>query len=164
MPETRYDHRSAAPALSRRGYVLAAVVPVLIAAVAFGAILVVDHTKETGAATTVRVPTSEWIPGQPSGETLVQGVLAIDARRCVYLDTTEQGRIWPVWPAGYTARVGDDDSVSLYDGGNDLVARQGQRVQLNATVTSAAAYAGEPCLPADGQVAAVQSEVTALAG
>ena len=164
MPDTGYDPRSAAPALSRRGYLLAAVLPVLIAAVAFGVVLTIDHTKETGAATTIRVPTSDWIPGQAAGGALIQGTLALDAQRCVYLDSTEQGRIWPVWPAGYTARVSGQDKVSLYDGKNDLVGRGGQRLQMSGGYTSPAGYAGEPCLPTDGEVAVVQSEVTALSG
>ncbi len=164
MPDTGYDPRSAEPALSRRGYLLAAVIPVLIAAIAFAVVLTVDHTKETGAETTIRVPTSDWIPGQDGGETLIQGTLALDTRRCVYLDSTEQGRIWPVWPAGYTARISDEGKVSLYDGKNDLVGREGQRLQMAGDYTAPGGYAGEPCLPTDGQVAAVQSEVTALAG
>ena len=67
-----------------------------------------------------------------------------------------------MWPAGYIARLGSDGKVSLYDGKNHLVARDGETIQATGTFTPSSAYVGEPCLPSTDQVAAVQSDVTAL--
>src|SRR5687767_2477424 len=97
---SRWDQQ---PALGRRGMVLAVVIPVLIAASAFGVVALVS--RDSGStATTVRVPTSGWIPGQGGNDALITGVLAIDDDRCVYLEG-EEGRLWPVWPAGYRAKL-----------------------------------------------------------
>lgn len=158
--ERRYDRWSYPQALSRRGYVLAVLVPLLIAAVGFGAVVLLA-SDDSGEGTVVRVPTSDWLPGQPSGTTRIDGQLASDERHCVYVDTADGQEIWPVWPAGYTARVDDQGRVSIYDGGDRLVAREGQRLQATGTLASSSGYAGESCLPDDGQVAIVQSEVAA---
>jgi hypothetical protein len=153
---TRWDQR---PALGTRGMVLALVIPVLIAAAGFGVVALVSEGSDT-AASTIRVPTSDWIPGQSGGSDRIAGTLSVDARRCVYLQADE-GEIWPVWPAGYRARLDGSGRVSLYDGGDHLVARDGAQVQATGSFTSPAPYSGEKCLPSDGEVAVVQSEVTA---
>jgi hypothetical protein len=153
---SRWDQQ---PALGRRGMVLAVVIPVLIAASAFGVVALVS--RDSGStATTIRVPTSEWIPGQDGGDALITGVLAVDDQRCVYLQGAE-GRLWPVWPAGYRGKLDEAGHVTLYDGGDNVVGRDGDRLQASGSFGPPAAYAGEPCLPDDdGEVAAVQSEVT----
>jgi hypothetical protein len=140
--------------------VLAVVIPVLIAAAAFGVVSWASHGSET-AATAIKVPTGDWIPGQPGGATPIRGTLSVDKRRCVYLKAAG-GEVWPVWPAGYRARLDDAGRVSLYDGKDHLVARAGEGVQATGILTSPDTFAGEPCLPADGQVAVVQSEVNRL--
>jgi hypothetical protein len=137
------------------------VVPVLLAAAGFGVLTILDHTEGEGTGTTVRVPTSDWIPGQSGGSTPIQGTLASDSRHCVYVRTADDQQVWPIWPAGYTAKVDDQGRVSVYDGKDQLVARGGQLVQASGSRTSAAAYAGEPCLPSDGEVAVIQSSVSA---
>ena len=160
QPETEpaYARWDQTPALGRRGMVLAVVIPVLIAAAAFGVVSLVSRGSET-AATAIKVPTGDWIPGQPSGSTSIQGTLSVDSRRCVYLQGTD-GEIWPVWPAGYRARLDDTGKVSLYDGKDHLVARDGEGVQAKGIFTTPANFAGETCLPSNDEVAVVQSEVT----
>lgn len=161
-PETEagYAHWDQKPALGRRGMILAVVIPVLIAAAGFGVVSLVSRGSET-AATAIKVPTGEWIPGQPGGSTTIQGTLAVDGRHCVYLQNPA-GEIWPVWPAGFRARLDANGKVSLYDGKDHLVARDGEGVQARGTSTSSAAFAGETCLPSSDDVAVVQSEVTRL--
>jgi hypothetical protein len=148
------------PALGRRGMVLAVLIPVLIAAAAFGAVSLASRGSET-AATAIKVPTGSWIAGQQTGSTPIQGTLSVDSRRCVYLESA-QGEVWPVWPAGFRARIDSAGKVSLYDGADHLVARDGEGVRASGTLTSPATYAGETCLPSDGEVAVVESEVTRL--
>jgi ABC-type Na+ efflux pump permease subunit len=163
MPEeerSSYARWEQRPALGTRGLVLAVVLPVLIAAGAFGVVALVSHGKEP-AATAIKVPTSGWIPGQDGGDALIRGSVSVDEHRCVYLQSAE-GRLWPVWPAGFRAYLDDAGDVSLYDGDDDLVAREGQDVQASGSYTSSAGFAGETCLPKDGDVAVVQSEVTRL--
>jgi hypothetical protein len=160
--QQQYDRWSRPPALSRRGYVLAVLVPVLLAAGGFGLLAVIDHTEGTPSGSAVRVPTSDWIPGQVGGGTPIQGTLSADQRHCVYLETADRQQIWPIWPAGYTAKVDEQGRVSVYDGKDHLVARDGQEVQTSGSYTGAAAYAGEPCLPAGDEVAVIQATVTAL--
>lgn len=158
-PESSFHRWDQQPALGRRGLVLAVLVPVLIAAGAFGVVSLVS--RDSGStATSIRVPMSEWIPGQGGGQALIQGTLSIDEQRCVYLQATE-GRIWPVWPAGYRGRVDEAGHVTLYDGGDNVVARDGEQVQASGTYREPTAYTGQPCLPPDdGEVAVVESEVT----
>ncbi|WP_028642678.1 hypothetical protein [Nocardioides sp. URHA0020] len=159
-PETEagFAHWDQKPALGRRGMILAVVVPVLIAAAAFGVVSLVSEGSET-AATAIKVPTNSWIAGQPSGSTPIQGTLAVDSRRCVYLDGPD-GEVWPVWPAGFRARLDSTGKVSLYDGADHLVARDGEGVRATGVLSSPTAFAGETCLPSDDEVAVVQSEVT----
>lgn len=156
--EAGYSHWDQKPALGRRGMILAVVIPVLIAALGFGAVVLVSHGSET-AVTAIKVPTGEWIPGQPGGSATIQGTLAVDGRHCVYLQNPA-GEIWPIWPAGFQARLDPSGKVSLYDGKDHLVARDGEGVRARGTMTSPAAYAGETCLPSSDDVAVVQSEVT----
>ena len=140
--------------------VLAVVIPVLIAAAGFGVVSLVSRGSDT-AATAIKVPTGDWIPGQPTGSTTIQGTLAVNAQHCVFLKNPS-GELWPVWPAGFQARLDSNGKVSLYDGKDHLVARDGESVQATGTMTSPAAYAGETCLPSNDDVAVVQSEVTRI--
>jgi hypothetical protein len=153
----RWEQR---PALGTRGLVLAVVVPVLIAAAGFGVVSLLARGSDT-AETAIKVPTSGWIPGQAGGDAVIRGTLSVDEHRCVYLQGSE-GLLWPVWPAGFRARLDEAGKVSLYDGKDHLVARDGQDVQASGSYTSAAGFAGETCLPSEGEVAVVQSAVTRL--
>lgn len=151
---SRWDQQ---PALGRRGMVLAVVIPVLIAASAFGVVALVSRDSEP-TATTVRVPTSEWIPGQGGGQAMITGVLAVDDRRCIHLEGPE-GPIWPIWPAGFRGKLDEAGHVTLYDGGDNVVGRDGDRLEAAGSYSPPAAYAGEPCVPDEGEIAIVQSEV-----
>jgi hypothetical protein len=157
-PTEGYAHWDQQPALGRRGMILAVVIPVLIAALGFGLVSLNARDSDT-AATAIKVPTGDWIPGQPTGSTTIQGTLAVNAQRCVYLKNPS-GELWPVWPAGFRARLDSTGKVSLYDGKDHLVARDGEGVQAKGIFTTPANFAGETCLPANDEVAVVQSEVT----
>ncbi|MEP9361860.1 hypothetical protein ABLE68_02770 [Nocardioides sp. CN2-186] len=159
--DSSFDRWSQPPVIGTRGLVLAVLVPVLLAAGAFGIVSWKSEGTET-QATVIRVPTGDWIPGQAVGTETIRGALSVDSRQCVYLETEDAKELWPVWPAGFIARLGSDGKVSLYDGKDHLVARDGETIQASGTFTSASAYVGEPCLPSDDKVAAVQSEVTAV--
>lgn len=156
-----YDRWDQRPALGRRGLVTMVVVVVLIAAAAFGLVALVSQGSQTQASA-IKVPTSSWIPGQDGGAARISGTLDVDERRCIYLHTADGGEIWPVWPAGFQARLDDAGKVSLYDRSDRLVARDGEQIQASGIFTSPAPFAGETCLPPDGEVAVVQSEVTRL--
>lgn len=156
--EPGYASWDQTPAVGRRGLVLAVVIPVLLAAAAFGVVSLVSRGSDT-AATAIRVPTGDWIPGQTGGTTTIQGTLEVDTRHCVYLQSPE-GEIWPVWPAGFRARLDDGGKVSLYDGADHLVARDGEGVRATGSFTPSAAYSGDTCLADQDQVAVVQSEVS----
>ena len=152
-----YDRWDQRPVLGTWGLVLAVVIPVLIAAAGFGIVSAISSGTDT-ATDAVRVPTSDWIPGQPGGTTTITGTLALDDHDCVYLDTPT-GQVWPVWPAGFRARLDGSGTVSLYDGRDQLVAREGEGVQAQGASVPASTYAGRPCVPTSGDVAVVRSEV-----
>lgn len=154
----RWEQR---PALGRRGMILAVVVPVLLAAAAFGIVSWVSEGSET-QATTLRVPTSSWKPGQDGGSETIRGQVSVDDQECVFLADVAGQQVWAVWPAGYYARLDDAGRVSLYDGSDHLVAREGTTVQATGSLEAPTAYAGQGCLPTDGEVAVIQSEVTSV--
>ena len=157
-PEPEFDRWSRPAALSTRGYVLVALVPLLIAAVAFGAVTLFASDEPELTGTSVQLPTSSWKPGQGGDGALFEGVLRMDDEHCVYLEG-EQGDRYVVWPAGWRA-TRDGDLLTLYDADLDVVARDGDAVSFGGGFAPVATYTGEPCLPESGEVAAVQSEVT----
>ena len=161
-----YDRWSRPQALSNRGYLLAVLVPVLIAAAAFGVVSLVSAGDESGSGVTVRLPVSGWAPGSGGDTAPIEGVLAVDADRCVYLTPSVRGgnepdKIWVVWPAGFHA-VLDNGRVTIYDTDNHKVAMDGDLVRMSGGTTPVSTYAGEPCLPDGGDVAVAQSDVTVL--
>lgn len=161
--EPAYDRWSRSQALSNRGYLLAVLVPVLIAAAAFGVVSLVSAGDETGSGVTVRLPVSGWAPGSGGDGAAIEGVLAVDADRCVYLSPLQRGgnepdKIWPVWPIGYHATLANG-RLSLYDQDNQVVAVDGDRVRMGGRSAPVGNFASEPCLPDSGQVAVVQSDV-----
>ncbi|MFC7495159.1 MULTISPECIES: hypothetical protein [unclassified Nocardioides] len=147
------------PALGRRGMVVMVGVVVVIAAAAFGIVSLVSRGSDT-QETAIRVPTSGWIDGQEVGSETIVGTLSVDDSRCVYLEGDGGQQVFPVWPAGFYGRLDGANQVRLYDGKDELVARDGASIQASGTFQSAAQYAGEPCVPEEGDVAVVQSEVT----
>lgn len=152
-----YDRWDQRPALGTRGLVLAVVIPLLIAAAGFGIVSAISSGSDS-QGDAVRVPTSDWIPGQPGGSATITGTLALDDHDCVYLDSPS-GQVWPVWPAGYRARLDSAGRVSLYDGRDHLIARDGEGIQAQGATVPASTYAGRPCVPTSGDVAVVRSEV-----
>ncbi|MDI6911785.1 hypothetical protein [Nocardioides sp.] len=159
-----YDRWSRPQALSNRGYAIAAVVPFVIAAIGFGIVALVSSGDGAGSGVTVRLPTSGWAPASGGGDALIQGVLRLDDQRCVYLeagqDGADPGKVWAVWPAGYQA-TREGDRLTLLDSDGNVVAHDGDQISTSGGFGPAGTFAGEPCVPASGEVAIVQSEVTA---
>src|SRR4051812_4130419 len=84
---SRWDQQ---PALGRRGMVVAFLVPVLIAAAAFGVVALVS--RDSGATpTNLRVPQSSWKPGQDGGDALIRGILSVDQRTASTCSPTRAG-------------------------------------------------------------------------
>jgi hypothetical protein len=157
--EPAYDRWSRPDALSRRGYVLAVLVPVLVAAVGFGIVSLVSAGDEAGSGTTVRLPVSGWAGGGGDGA-LLEGVLEVDDDQCVYVQT-EGGREYAVWPAGYRATL-DHNRLRLFDSHDDEVAQDGDRISVGGGSLPVGTFSTEPCLPDSGDAFAVQSDVTVL--
>ena len=158
--EPTYDRWLRPQALSNRGYLLAVLVPVLVAAAAFGIVSLVSAGDETASGVTVRLPVSGWAPGSGGGTALLEGVLEVDSDQCVYVETGGD-RAWPVWPAGYRATL-DDDRLSLEDADGKVVAVDGNHVRVSGGAMPAGDYASEPCLPDSGDVFVVQSDLTVV--
>lgn len=144
-------------ALSTRGYVLAGVVPVLIAAVLFG--LVVWNYDDTDIqGETAPMLASSWLDGQPAGSQQIVGVLQADDDGCPVLATDDE--VLPVaWPAGWSARVSPGGTLSVYDPEDQVVARADQEVRATGTFVDASMYTGHRCAPTSGEIAAIQSDV-----
>jgi hypothetical protein len=160
-PDPSFDRWSRPQALSRRGYVLALLVPLLVAAAAFGVVSLVSAGDQAGGGTTVRLPVSGWAgdAGDSDGAAL-DGVIEVDDQKCVYLDTA-RGRIVAVWPVGYHATL-DHNRLQLFDSHDTQVAQDGDRVRVDGGPIPAGTFSSEPCVPDSGEVFAVQSDVTVL--
>lgn len=160
-----FDRWSRPQALSRRGYAIVAIVPFVIAAIGFGVVALVSSGDDAGSGTTVRLPISGWTPGGGGDDALIQGVLRLDDQYCVYLeagqDGADPGKVWPVWPAGYQA-TREGERLTLLDADGNVIAHDGDQVSMGGGFGPAGSFAGEPCVPASGEVAIVQSEVTVL--
>jgi hypothetical protein len=160
-----YDRWSRPEALSKRGYVLAVAVPVLIAACGFGAVSLFASDDGDLSGTTVRIPVSNFAPGDGSDDALIQGVLRLDSDYCVYLeagqDGADPGRVVPVWPTGYRASR-EGDRLTVFDDEGDEVAHDGEEVRAGGGFTAAGTFAGEPCLPESGEVAVIQTDIEVL--
>lgn len=154
-----FDRWSRPDALSKRGYVLVALVPFLVAAVGFGVVSLVSAGDEGASGTSVRLPVSGW-SGDDGDGALLEGVLAVDDDQCVYVDTP-RGDVVAVWPAGFHASL-DVEGLHLFDGDDDEVARDGDTVRLGGGSIPAGTFYAEPCVPDEGDVFAVQSDVTVL--
>lgn len=162
QPQPAYDRWARRQALSTRGYVLAVLVPLLVAAGGFGVVSLVSAGDATASGTTVRLPLSGWEPGDGGDDASIQGVLKVDAEHCVYLesgqDGDQPGRVYVAWPAGFRATL-DAGRLALLDADGHEIAQDGDRVSTGGGYGPAGTFAGEPCLPDSGEVWIVQSEV-----
>ncbi|MCB0894152.1 MAG: hypothetical protein H6529_08350 [Nocardioides sp.] len=162
-----YDRWSRPQALSNRGYLLVAVIPFLIAAAGFGVVALVSSGGDSLSGTSVHLPVSGYAPSGQDGETTpIEGTLRVDADHCVYLTPSQRGgnepdQVWPVWPAGYHG-IRDGNRVTIYDADDHAVAVDGDVVQMSGGYVPVSTFATEPCLPEEGQVAVVQSDVTVV--
>lgn len=152
-----YDRWSRPAALSRRGYLLVALVPVLVAAVGFGVLTLFASDEPELRGITVQLPTSEWESGDDGATALIEGALRLDDEHCVYLEL-DQDQTYAVWPAGWRA-AREGEALTLYDADGNEVARDGDAISTGGAYVPVETYAGEPCLPEDGEVAVVQGEV-----
>jgi hypothetical protein len=157
--EPAYDRWSRPDALSKRGYVLVALVPVVIAALGFGIVSLVSAGDETGSGTTVRLPVSGWA-GEAGDGAGLEGVLEVDAQKCVFVETG-QGQVVPVWPVGFHATL-DHNRLRLFDADDTEIAQDGDRIRVGGGSIPAGTFSAEPCVPDSGDVFAVQSDVTVL--
>jgi hypothetical protein len=152
-----YDRWSRRDALSRRGYVLAIVGPVLVAAAGFGVVSLVASGGDTASGTTVRIPEAAYGPAAAGGGDVIEGVLRLDDEHCVFLDGGGRTTV-PVWPAGYRASR-EGGALTIYDEDDHAVAHDGDLIRMTGTLAPAGNFTGEPCLPDSGDVAVVQSDV-----
>ena len=146
-------------ALSTRGYVLAGLIPVLIAAALFS-LVVWNYDDSDIQGETAPLLVSSWKPGQNAGSDQILGVLAQDDDGCPVL-TSGTESLPVLWPAGYSARVSPGGTLTVYDPSDQAVARADQEVRAVGSVVDAAdaPIAGRPCAPTEGRVAEIQSEV-----
>lgn len=163
--EPAYDRWSRTNALSRRGYVLVVLIPVLIAAGGFGVLSLVASDDNAISGTTVRLPEAGYAPTNAADGAQIQGVLRMDADHCVYLesgqDGADPGRVVPVWPGGYEASR-EGSRLTIYDAQGTIVAHDGDEVRMSGGFTATGTFSGEPCLPETGDVAVIQSSVEVL--
>lgn len=102
--------------------------------------------------------TSDWTPRSGYGmEAIVGATLSIDAEGCVHLTYGDSGRKSDVvWPKGFTARLGDDGKVILFDSHGKIALREGQTFQ---TAGGTIQYSGLQCRSATGEVEVVNGVV-----
>ena len=148
-------------ALSTRGYVVAALGPLLVAALAF-TLVVLNHDDVVELpGKSVPLLTSNWKPGDGGSDAMISGRLQLGEDGCVYL-VNGADRTAPVWPAEFGARVTDDGTLTLYDPRGDVLAHGGDELRMGGGFVAAADYRGHTCAPDSGEVALVQSEVTVV--
>ncbi|TIC84306.1 hypothetical protein [Nocardioides sp. GY 10127] len=146
-------------ALSKRGYVLMAVIPFLGAALLFGLVTLNYERVGTDTATSVRLPTNSWLPGQAEGTSAVEGELTAGDGGCVYLAASDGTTVWPVWPAGWTAKESSSGVISIYDDSSDLIARTGTSIVATGTPTTSTDFTASSCAADADSSVLIQSEV-----
>jgi hypothetical protein len=165
--QQRYDRFTPTQALSRRGYLLWALVPFVIAALGFTVVSVIAHDNGSSGFA-VRLPISGGAADTGSaGDQRLVGELETDGQHCVYLrpsggsGSSGPSQVWAVWPIGYSATL-EGSHLSVTDRHGVQVAQSGQLVTITGAYTSSKDYATEPCLPQDGQVFVIDSPVSAV--
>lgn len=144
--------------LSRMGYAVWIVVPVVIAAIGLTLLHFNYDPEDNVEGERVPILTSNFINGQPNAGELITGELVLDDQECMRLETQDGEEITPVWPADYEATLYRDE-LRLYDPERNIVARSGDIVQMGGQFQDVAAYSANPCAPESGQVAVVQSAI-----
>jgi len=162
VSETEASRPPRPPDLDRRtltpfGYVVVAVVPVLIAALGITLLYVNYDREDLVDGTIVPILTSDWEPGDPAQMAAFGGELTLDDDGCVRV-----GGDVVVWPKDYEAtvqRVGRSDQLKLYDPDRDIVGRSGELLRLGGGMGDVGDYAGRACAPSSGEIFFVQSDV-----
>lgn len=171
MSDTRAPEAPPPPDLARRtltpfGYAVVAVVPVLIAAIAFTIVYINYDPEDVVSGKRVPILTSTWKPGDQHDNTLIRGELTLGDDGCVHLIAADGTQVEVVWPFDYEATVdtgSTGDRLKLYDTDRKIVARGGDQVQMGGSFGELGSYAGRPCAPESGEVAFAQSEVVVTA-
>jgi hypothetical protein len=168
MSETSAPEDPRGPDINRRtltpvGYLIVAIIPVLIAAL--GILVVVVNYDPEDVVTGKRVPilTSDWRAGDSGDGALIEGELELGSDDCVHLIGTDGSQVEVVWPFDYEATVESGRQLKLYDIDRKVVARDGDQVRMSGGYGDVGEYAGRPCAPDSGSVAFVQSEVVVTA-
>lgn len=114
--------------------------------------------------TPIAIATSGWKPGDPGRRARISGVLAAEVSGCPYLTRGGGHRLWVVWPAGFTARIGGDGRVELIGTDGVVVAREGDHIQAGGTLAGRKATEPLPGIPAGAVPTTIQSTITARPG
>jgi hypothetical protein len=170
VSDTKIPDAAQPPDIGRRtltplGYVICAVVPLLIAALGFTYLHFHYDKEQLVDGTRLHILTSDWKPGDGSDDAQLTGKLLLDDDQCVRLEGTDGVEVDLVWPADFEAtvqRVGASDQLKVYATDRNIAARGGDTVQLGGGFSSAAPYAGLACGPVSDQVFLVQSKVTVV--
>lgn len=163
-PDQKHEAVQNPPALTRAGYLIVAVVPIVIAAMGIGVLFLVHGDDAAPSGTPVPLMTSSYKPGVPGDNALIAGVLALGGDGCVYLDAPDGTQLPVVWPAEYTARRTTTGDLTLYDPDDNVVAHDGDQIRTGGSIGDVGAYRGRPCAPLTGQVAVVQSSIAVARG
>jgi hypothetical protein len=171
MSDTKAPETPQPPDIGRRtltpfGYVVCAVVPILIAAVGFTFLHFHYDKEDLVSGTRLHLLTSDWKPGDPALHASLSGQLSLGDDRCVHLTGSDGAQVDVVWPADYEAtvqRVGSADQLKVYDTDRNIAARSGDTVQLGGGFESATPYLGQPCAPTSEQVFLVESKAVVTA-
>lgn len=170
MTETKAP-QAQPPEIGRRtltplGYAIVAIVPILVAAVAFAIVVVNYDPEDVVTGTRVPIMTSDWRPGDASGSETIEGELTLGQDECVHVVASDGSEVDVVWPFDYEATYDAGNTgprLKLYDTDRKIAARGGDTIRLRGELGDVGEYAGRPCAPDSGQVAFAQSEVVVTA-
>jgi hypothetical protein len=168
MTDTQAPEDPRPPDIGRRtlsplGYVVVAVVPLLVAALGVLVVYLNHDPEDVVTGTRVPIMTSDWRAGDDGAAALIEGELTLGSDDCVHLVAPDGGQIEVVWPFDYEATVDPGRQLKLYDINRKVVARGGDQVRMGGAYQDVGGYAGRPCAPESGEVAFVQSEVVVTA-
>ena len=168
MTETSAPEDPRGPDINRRtltpvGYVVVAVIPVLIAALGILVVYVNNDPEDVVTGKRVPILTSDWRDGDAGDSALIEGKLELGPDDCVHLVAPDGSQVEVVWPFDYDATVDPGRKLKLYYIDRKIVARDGDQVRMSGGYQDVGALAGRECAPDSGSVALVQSEVVVTA-